>query len=212
MKTLVQCDFDGTVTEEDVSFLLLDAFANGDWRKILQEYKDGRISVGQFNARSFSLVEASEATLTDYTLKHARLRPGFRELVAYCRQRHHRIVIVSNGLDFYIRAILRHINEADIEVHASQTRFLPRGLTVRYLVSDGQELETGFKDWYADLFLGQGYRLVYLGNGFSDVSPARRAHLVFATGDLPAFCNEAHLDCVAFNDFAEVRSTLEARL
>ncbi len=30
-KTLVQCDFDGTITEEDVSFAMLDAFADGDW-------------------------------------------------------------------------------------------------------------------------------------------------------------------------------------
>jgi 2-hydroxy-3-keto-5-methylthiopentenyl-1-phosphate phosphatase len=29
IQTLVQCDFDGTVTEEDVSFMLLDAFADG---------------------------------------------------------------------------------------------------------------------------------------------------------------------------------------
>ncbi len=35
-KTLVQCDFDGTVTEEDVSFMLLDAFANGGWRQLHQ--------------------------------------------------------------------------------------------------------------------------------------------------------------------------------
>ena len=29
MKTLVQCDFDNTIAESDVSFMLLDAFAGG---------------------------------------------------------------------------------------------------------------------------------------------------------------------------------------
>jgi len=38
-KTLIQCDFDGTITEEDVSFILLDTFARGDWRRLLKEYK-----------------------------------------------------------------------------------------------------------------------------------------------------------------------------
>ena len=42
-KTAVQLDFDGTVTEEDVSFLLLDRFANGDWRKYLAEYTAVRL-------------------------------------------------------------------------------------------------------------------------------------------------------------------------
>ncbi|MBI2979758.1 MAG: hypothetical protein HYY41_02890 [Chloroflexi bacterium] len=59
-KTLVQCDFDGTITEEDVSFMLLDAFADGDWRRRLKEYEAGRISVGRFNTEAFSMVKAPE--------------------------------------------------------------------------------------------------------------------------------------------------------
>ena len=38
-KILIQCDFDGTITEEDISFLLLDAFASSDWRQLLSGYK-----------------------------------------------------------------------------------------------------------------------------------------------------------------------------
>jgi len=38
MKTMVQCDFDGTITEEDVSFFLLDTFADGDWRQLWKDY------------------------------------------------------------------------------------------------------------------------------------------------------------------------------
>ena len=34
MKTLVQCDFDNTIAESDVSFMLLDAFADGDWQQL----------------------------------------------------------------------------------------------------------------------------------------------------------------------------------
>jgi len=30
---IIQSDFDGTITEEDVSFALLDVFAQGDWRE-----------------------------------------------------------------------------------------------------------------------------------------------------------------------------------
>jgi len=47
-KILIQSDFDGTLTQEDTSFLILDKFAKGDWRKILEEYRSGKISVGQF--------------------------------------------------------------------------------------------------------------------------------------------------------------------
>jgi len=45
---IIQCDFDGTITEEDVSFMLLDTFAQGDWRKWFQQYRENKISVGDF--------------------------------------------------------------------------------------------------------------------------------------------------------------------
>ena len=51
-KTLVQCDFDGTITEEDVSFMMLDTFASGDWRQIFRNYEEGKISVGRFNTEA----------------------------------------------------------------------------------------------------------------------------------------------------------------
>ena len=65
MKTLIQCDFDGTITEEDASYFLLDTFAQGDWRKLLQAYKVRRISVGQFNTGAFAMVKADKQTLLD---------------------------------------------------------------------------------------------------------------------------------------------------
>jgi len=65
MKTLVQCDFDGTITEKDASFLLLDAFAQGDWRRLLRDYKEHKISVGEFNTRAFAMVKADKATLLE---------------------------------------------------------------------------------------------------------------------------------------------------
>ena len=105
-KTLVQCDFDGTVSEEDVSFVLLDTFANGNWRELLEEYKQGRISVGDFNTRAFAMVKADRQSLLKVAEGSARTRAGLGELLACCRRKGFRFVIVSNGLDFYIKAIL----------------------------------------------------------------------------------------------------------
>ena len=47
MKTAVQCDFDGTITVEDVSYLLLDNFADGNWRELLKDYTAGKMPVGR---------------------------------------------------------------------------------------------------------------------------------------------------------------------
>jgi len=207
---IIQCDFDGTITEEDVSFMLLDAFAPGDWREWLQRYRENRIPVGEFNTRAFAMVKASKAELLDVARDKVRLRAGLHELVSYCRNRGFRFVIVSNGLDFYITAILKDAGLGDIEVYAAKTRFYRRGLKVQYIGPDSTPLISDFKEAYTRAFLRQGYRLIYVGNGPSDIAPAVHAHHIFATDGLLDGCREMSLECTPFNDLNDIVTGLES--
>ncbi len=213
VKTLVQCDFDGTVTEEDVSFLLLDTFAKPRWRRLFRDYEQDRISVGRFNTQSFSMVKASRNELMAVVMKNfdskIRIREGFLDLIACCRRKGFRLVIISNGLQFYIEEILKHLGVADIEVFAAKTNFDPKGLKVQYVGPDGHPVDNGFKEAYLDSFLAEGYRVIYVGNGSSDILPARRAHYIFATGSLLSYCQETNLSCLPFTRFNEVVQVLE---
>ncbi len=209
MKTLVQCDFDGTITEEDISFLLLDAFAQGDWRHLLRDYKEHKISVGEFNTRAFAMVKADKHRLLEALQDGVKVRAGFNELIDYCLNKGLRFVIVSNGLDFYIRAVLKGLGLRDVEVYAAQASFHPAGMKVRYVGPDGKRVSDGFKEAYIESFLRLGYRVIYIGNGDSDVAPAKYAHHVFATGDLLAYSKENNLNCKPFKDFRDVVRDLE---
>ena len=147
-KTVVQCDFDGTITEEDQSFLLLDAFASGNWRQWLTEYRTGKIAVGDFNTKAFTMVKEDRQTLVSFVRQTAKMRDGFHELLAYCRRHGFRFTIISNGLDFYIDTILADFGVRGVEVFAAQTQFDPRGMKVKYVGPDGTRLESDFKSSY----------------------------------------------------------------
>jgi 2-hydroxy-3-keto-5-methylthiopentenyl-1-phosphate phosphatase len=209
MKTLVQCDFDGTITEEDISFVLLDTFAQGDWRQLLRQYQEHRISVGEFNTKAFAMVKADKHRLVEALQGNVKVRAGFHELVSYCLEKGLRLVIVSNGLDFYIRAVLKELGLGDVEVYAAQASFHPAGMRVRYVGPDGKRVNDGFKEAYIESFLRLGYRVIYIGNGDSDIAPAEYAHHVFATGDLLAYSKENNLDCKPFKDFGDIVKYLE---
>jgi len=211
MKIALQCDFDGTVTEEDVSFLLLDTYVGSQWREYLKEYIEGRIPVGTFNKKVFGMMKADRQTMTDLVLNSDRvkIRPGFRELVDYCSRKDFKVVIVSNGLIFYIEVILENLGINGLEVHAAENHFSPDGMEVRYVGPDGTEMEVGYKEAYTEMLEKQGYSIIYLGNGVSDIFSSRRAIKVFATGDLLEKCREEKLECTPFNDFHDVIRELE---
>jgi len=209
MKTLVQCDFDGTITEKDASFLLLDAFADGDWRHLLQQYREHKITVNHLNTRAFAMIKAPEQTLLDLLKKRVKIRAGFSELIACCQRKRFQLVIVSNGLDFYIKAILKDLGQDNLPVFAAQTKFGPNGIETKYIGPEGNQLEDNFKIAYTRSFLKEGYQVIYIGDGLSDFPPAKEAYQVFATGELLACCQKTNLDCTPFADLNDVVKGLE---
>jgi 2-hydroxy-3-keto-5-methylthiopentenyl-1-phosphate phosphatase len=210
MAMIVQCDFDGTVTVEDMGFFLLDTFAAKEWRDWLELYRRDQISVGEFNSRAFATVRASQDEMIEAILSQAKLRDGFTELVDYCRENGHHLAVVSNGLDFYIASILNNAGLGDIEAHAAKTWFRPGGLEVKYIGPDGVPLDNDFKAAYTRLFQGQGYQVAYVGNGPSDINPASLSQHIFARDGLLEYCQEKSLPYQPFEDFHDVIRELAA--
>lgn len=206
---IIQSDFDGTLTEEDVSFALLDAFAEGDWRKLYEQYRQSKMTVSAFNAKAFTMVKASRDELLRVAREDVKLREGLRNLVSYCQERGFRFLVVSNGLDFYVKAILEDVGLGNIEVYAARTQFGPDGLDVQYIGPEGKVLKKGFKKAYTKLFLKQGYQVACIGNGPSDFFPAELAQHVFARDALMDICKAKKLKCQPFEDLNDVVRGLE---
>ena len=175
----------------------------------VEEYKEGKITVGRFNTDAFAMVKADRQSLLEAAEGRVKMQLGFPELVAYCHRKGFRFAIVSNGLDFYIEAILRDIGADNIEVLAAQTHFGPEGLEVKYTGPEGNQLQDSFKEPYIRSFLSRGYRVVYIGNGTSDTSPAKLAHHIFATDELLDYCKETNLKCTPFVDLNDAVRGLE---
>jgi 2-hydroxy-3-keto-5-methylthiopentenyl-1-phosphate phosphatase len=210
MPMLIQCDFDGTITVEDMGFYLLDTFAKGDWRQWLEQYHSGQITVGEFNSRAFATLRAPKEELLAAIRSETRLRDGFVELVDYCQRKGFRLAIVSNGVDFYINAVLNDAGLGNVEAHAATSRFHPGGLTVQYIGPDGTPIDNDFKAAYTRLFLEQGYEVVYVGNGPSDANPASLSHHIFARDGLLKHFKERNLPCQPFTDMHDVIKGLES--
>ncbi|MDD4924706.1 MAG: MtnX-like HAD-IB family phosphatase [Dehalococcoidales bacterium] len=209
IKTLIQCDFDGTLTEEDISFLILDTFADGDWRSILEQYKSNRISVGHFNTLAFRMVKEDESTLIRFVSEKTELRPGLKGLLSYCTSRNFRFAIVSNGMTFYIRTLLRNSGIDGVEIYAAQADFNNNGIEARYIGPDGKEIQNGFKEAYVNRFLNEGWRVISIGNGASDIPAAKLAHYTFATEPMLSLCRGIGFDCLPFENLDDIIKGLE---
>ncbi len=190
---------------------MLDTYVGSRWREYLKDYTEGRIPVGTFNKKVFGMVKADRQTMTDLVLNSPRvkIRPGLPEYLDYCSKKDIKNVIVSNGLIFYIEAILKKLGLNNVEVYAAQNRFYPHDLKVAYVGPDGTEMEVGFKEAYTGLLQKKGYDVIYIGNGASDIFSARRAKHVFAIDELLKCCRKEALPFTPFHDFYDIIRGLE---
>ena len=201
---LFQSDFDGTLTEEDVSFLILDEFAIGDWRGIFSDYQVGNISVGDFNNRAFALVQKDQDFIKRFIIEKAKLRPGLKELVEYCYSARVNFNIVSNGLDFYINVLMEYYGIKNVSVFAARTIFTPSGIDARYFSPQGQELARDFKVSYTRQYLHEGFNVIYAGNGPSDIPPAGLSSHTFTTGSLSDYYESQGLKHRPFTNLGDI--------
>lgn len=205
---IVQCDFDGTITTNNLSVLLRDKFAGGNWQEVEVDYFRGRLTVEQSNRKQYLLINEPKKVLIEFVRQNIEVRPGFLEFVDYCRANSIRFVIVSSGLDFYIKTVLSNINAPDLELYCGQTSFEKNGIAVTYFDPKGNRIEGGFKDSYLAWLRDSGESVVYIGDGLSDFDAASTADHVFAIEHLHTVLSNATIPHYTFSDFNDIRDQM----
>jgi 2,3-diketo-5-methylthio-1-phosphopentane phosphatase len=209
------CDFDGTVTANDVAESILREFAGGDWWAVEERYRAGEIGSMEALRLQFALVTASREELLAFVEDTARVDPAFKDLVAYCGREDVPLMIVSDGLDFYIEAILTR-EGLDVPFTANACRFGGDGLEIEFPHAPVDCPECGrcancklqtVKEWRRRLAW-----VAFAGEGHSDFWAARGADHVFAKGPLLLMCREERLVHSSYESFADIQRQLEARL
>ncbi len=201
---IIQCDFDGTIINNNLSTLIRENFAPINWHGIESDYLEGNISVERSNKLQFSLIKEPKEKLQEFVRQHIALRAGFIDFVSYCNKKHIPFVIVSSGLDLYIEPVLKEIGLHNLEFYCAQTAFTRNGIEVSYYDPEGTSIDEGFKISYLRWLQKRGGEVVYLGDGLSDLDAAHHASHVFATGNLQYLLEQESITYHSFSDFHHV--------
>ena len=211
---LIICDFDGTACSVDMGSKILDRFAGEGWRDIDRAFCTAEIGSRVAYMRIATLMRGSEQQMVEYVHAHAALDPYFADFCRFCRERGYDVKIASDGLDFYIATILHKYGLADIEFFSNTAIFCPGdGLSigfphVNHLCGRCGTCKTNILKGYA-----AGYkRIIYVGDSYSDVCPAKTADLVFAKYILYDKCRKNGTACIPYENFQDVMAYLTENL
>jgi 2-hydroxy-3-keto-5-methylthiopentenyl-1-phosphate phosphatase len=212
-KVVVLCDFDGTVAEKDVGDLLFRRFGGPAAQDAAMEWTRGEIDSRECLERQAEATHCSADELRSFA--HAcRLDPYFRDFHDFARRRGIEVVVLSDGLDFYIEQMLARNGCGSIEFFSNRLRIEGRRFTVDfpwYNLRDCTECGC-CKTHHLYAYRRRGYFIVYVGNGLSDRCPSENADMVFAKGELLEHCRAKHIACIEFRNFRDVEREVLSRL
>ena len=213
-KVAILCDFDGTVARDDVGNLLFRTFADAEKsRQVVERWKRGEISSRECLEREVALAFAPQPEL-DAFIRSRRLDPYFKDFHDFARKRGIEVVIMSDGLDYYIEQILLRHGMGQIEFYANRLKLNGGGLEVEFPHYDLLECtDCGCcKSFFLHRYKDRGYYIVYVGDGLSDRCPSETADLVLAKGDLLKHCRDKGIEHVEFHNFRDVEREVLKRI
>jgi 2-hydroxy-3-keto-5-methylthiopentenyl-1-phosphate phosphatase len=208
---LVICDFDGTACTVDMGNRLLDRFAGAGWRDIGHAYSADEIGSCVAYTKIAPLIRGNRGRMLEYVRTTAALDPSFVEFYRFCRECGYDLKIASDGLDFYIEAVLKKHGLADIEFYANTTVFGPgEGLAITFPHLNNSCGKCGTcKSTIVRRCRDQYEKIIYIGDSYSDICPSKTADIVFAKHILYEKCKENGTDCIYYNNFYDIVNSLE---
>jgi 2,3-diketo-5-methylthio-1-phosphopentane phosphatase len=215
MRRAFLCDFDGTISPTDIGAALVERFSPGAGREraaLLARWAGGELGHRELTVAEFDLVRVSEPEARAFARGFA-IDPHFARFAAEMLARGDAVMVVSEGLDFYVADHLGRAGVGELPWAANHARFEGDRLIPEFPWSAGGCGRCGnCKAQHARRYRARGYQVVAVGDGLSDRCAAAEADVVLARGALLEWCRARGLAALPFADFADVAARVRSGL
>jgi 2,3-diketo-5-methylthio-1-phosphopentane phosphatase len=216
---MVQCDFDGTISLQDVTDSLLQRFGLPGWQALEDAWDRGEIGSRACMQGQVALLDMGQADLLAH-LDGLAMDPHFPAFVRAAHARGMVVQVVSDGLDRAIRHILGRHGLGELPVFANHLLPDPgQGdrrwrLQTPHAAADCKRNAGNCKCARAAEQQARPHphqrRVLYIGDGSSDFCVAARADLVLAKDKLLNYCVHHGIPHRAFSHFGEALELMQA--
>ena len=189
----ILCDFDGTVTPDDVVDGLLERFGQPGWQGLEQQWRANLIGSRECMQRQVALLDVSLEEL-DHYLDAVQIDPDFQHFVAAARSLGYALSIISDGIDYAIRRILNRHDLSGLPVAANH--LMPGATSRRWQLTSPFEAPDCLSGTckcarIANARSHSGRRVLLIGDGRSDFCASGAADLIFAKPGLIEHCRRS---------------------
>jgi 2-hydroxy-3-keto-5-methylthiopentenyl-1-phosphate phosphatase len=211
---IIFCDFDGTITVSDNILAIMEHFNPPGWRDLVQQLIDKKISIREAVGTMFTLLPTSQKEeIIRYAIENAKIRDGFEQFVAYCKEHDITLLVTSGGIDFFIYPLLAPFDIPVDHIYSNASSF--EGSSIQILwpnpCDEHCHNDCGMcKTTIIRSYSPEAYHRILIGDSVTDFAGAQLVETIFARSHLIELCKELQLPYYPFDNFHEIMNQLEA--
>jgi len=209
---LIFCDFDGTIAEVDVGYRMLSEFSTVGNADLVERWNTRTIGARECLLLETARVQASRAEMLGYVDQFA-IDSEFAGFVEFGESVGERVIVLSDGLDFYIKHLLHKYGLQRLELHTNHALCRGKSLAVEFPYNAGCGVCGACKsERIRTIKVRENFSgtVVFVGDGFSDICAIEEADILFAKSDLRRYCLDKDIPHIAFETFGDVGKALFA--
>ena len=207
-------DFDGTISRDDTTDVVLEHFADPAWEAVEAQWQCGQIGSRQCLKEQVSMIRADEADI-DLLAAGFAIDPHFHGFVRQCEGLGLPVTIVSDGLDRIVRKTLERHGLGGLAIRANALSYCgDRRWTLGFPYTQNNcRSQSGTckcavsRQASAGVADQRDLRLL-IGDGRSDQCLAEDADFVFARTSLRDYCRLRNIPYRPFHSFAQVQQLM----
>ena len=208
---MIQCDFDGTISVDDITDTLLQRFGRPGWQALEDAWEAGEIGSRECMKGQIALLDMDAAEL-DRHLDQLPIDPHFAAFVRAAQRRGMAVQVVSDGIDYAIRRILKAHGLGDLPVlanHLTQTGDREWRLQSPHASDACVRASGNCKCERLAEQQTQHGKVLFVGDGASDFCVSGKADFVLAKARLIGHCESQNIPHAPFVDFGDALALME---
>lgn len=211
-KIAITTDFDGVISKVNVLNSLYQKFGRSDWQSYTKRWELGEIGTKTEIHKCLGNATATREEM-ELHLESIPMDMSIIDLYNYCQDRGYYFAIISDGFEWYIEYLLEKIGIFDLDIFANQIHF------------QGDEIFFSFP-WYDPCTPLRGtskvsiiekikedfFRVLFLGDGHSDIEVLGVADSVLAKNFLLKYAKRMNILVTGFSDLGDALKLIKKEL
>lgn len=184
------------------------------WAEVIRNFEEQKIGARECFLAECGLIQDFDLNEFNRIIDSQRLDPMFVSFYDFCTLNNIPFVILSEGMDYYIKRILNNYG-LNIPFYSNKLVFSYNqnklGLEFPFADSDCNKCGTSKRNILMNQTADDEIS-VFIGDGFSDTCVVNYADIVFAKKSLASYCWKNNITYHEYQTFGDIRKKIEKLL